>query len=141
MTSVATPQRTDGEDAIIQARTVVNAVQMSMDSQDPHARAEAEAALRGWESDAAPGFLHSLLGIASQASSPNLSEVNTILADSLHFVASEAGSLLVSTSTYHRSTCYLVFAARQTASNCPGKERSGQLLAQNAWHQGVVAHT
>lgn len=75
MASGATQQRTDGEDAIIQARTVVNAVQMSMDSHDPQARAEAEAALRGWESDAAPGFLHSLLGIAGQASSPNLSEV------------------------------------------------------------------
>lgn len=40
--------RLDGEERIIQARTVLNAVQMSMDSQSPQSRAEAEAALRNW---------------------------------------------------------------------------------------------
>ena len=38
----------DGEERIIQARTVLNAVQISMDSHSPQSRAEAEAALRNW---------------------------------------------------------------------------------------------
>ena len=41
-------QQLDGEERIIQARTVLNAVQMSMDSHSPQSRAEAEAALRNW---------------------------------------------------------------------------------------------
>ena len=60
------PQQLDGEERLIQARTVMNAVQMSLDSQNPQARAEAEAALRSWESDAAPGFLQALLDIARE---------------------------------------------------------------------------
>ena len=62
-----TPQQLDGEERLIQARTVMNAVQMSMDSQNPQDRAEAEAALRSWESDAAPGFLQALLDIARES--------------------------------------------------------------------------
>ncbi len=45
----------------------MNAVQMSMDSQNPQSRAEAEAALRSWESDAAPGFLQALLDISRES--------------------------------------------------------------------------
>ena len=41
-------QQLDGEERIIQARTVLNAVQMSMDSHSPQSRAEAESALRNW---------------------------------------------------------------------------------------------
>lgn len=41
-------EQLDGEERIIQARTVLNAVQMSMDSHSPQSRAEAEAALRNW---------------------------------------------------------------------------------------------
>lgn len=41
-------QQLDGEERIIHARTVLNAVQMSMDSHSPQSRAEAEAALRSW---------------------------------------------------------------------------------------------
>ena len=61
------PQQLDGEERLLHARTVLNAVQMSMDSQNPQARAEAEAALRNWESDAAPGFLQALLDIARES--------------------------------------------------------------------------
>ena len=38
-----------------------------MDSQNPQGRAEAEAALRTWESDAAPGFLQALLDISRES--------------------------------------------------------------------------
>ena len=61
-------QQLDGEERLIQARTVMNAVQMSMDSNNPQSRAEAEAALRNWESDAAPGFLQALLDISRETS-------------------------------------------------------------------------
>lgn len=67
----------DGEERIIQARTVLNAVQMSMDSQNPQSRAEAEAALRNWESDAAPGFLQALLDISSAIGAHYVSEVHS----------------------------------------------------------------
>ena len=62
-----TTQQLDGEERLIHARTVMNAVQMSMDSQNPKSRAEAEAALRNWESDAAPGFLQALLDISRES--------------------------------------------------------------------------
>jgi len=64
-----TTQQLDGEERLIHARTVMNAVQMSMDSQNPQSRAEAEAALRNWESDAAPGFLQALLDISRESES------------------------------------------------------------------------
>ncbi|KAL3137525.1 hypothetical protein ABBQ38_004810 [Trebouxia sp. C0009 RCD-2024] len=70
----------DGEERIIQARTVLNAVQMSMDSQNPQSRAEAEAALRNWESDAAPGFLQALLDISSAIGAHYVSESVRLLA-------------------------------------------------------------
>jgi len=62
-----TTQQLDGEERLIHARTVMNAVQMSMDSRNPQSRAEAEAALRNWESDAAPGFLQALLDISRES--------------------------------------------------------------------------
>ncbi|DBA91518.1 TPA: hypothetical protein ACH3X1_003140 [Trebouxia sp. C0004] len=77
-----TTQQLDGEERLIQARTVMNAVQMSMDSQNPQSRAEAEAALRNWESDAAPGFLQALLDISreSEAVGENVRLLATVLA-------------------------------------------------------------
>ena len=71
------PQQLDGEERLIQARTVLNAVQMSMDSHNPQARAEAEAALRNWESDAAPGFLQALLDIARESTA--VAEVHLLI--------------------------------------------------------------
>ncbi|KAA6416744.1 MAG: importin 11 [Trebouxia sp. A1-2] len=77
-----TTQKLDGEERLIHARTVMNAVQMSMDSQNPQSRAEAEAALRSWESDAAPGFLQALLDISreSEAVGENVRLLATVLA-------------------------------------------------------------
>lgn len=77
-----TTQQLDGEERLIHARTVMNAVQMSMDSQSPQSRAEAEAALRNWESDAAPGFLQALLDISreSEAVGENVRLLATVLA-------------------------------------------------------------
>ena len=71
-------QQLDGEERIIQARTVLNAVQMSMDSHNPQSRAEAEAALRNWESDAAPGFLQALLDISSASGADGASYVGEV---------------------------------------------------------------
>lgn len=82
-------QQLDGEERLIQARTVMNAVQMSMDSHSPQSRAEAEAALRNWESDAAPGFLQALLDISRETGAvgevrclflPILGQLQTLMA-------------------------------------------------------------
>ena len=71
-------QQLDGEERIIQARTVLNAVQMSMDSHSPPSRAGAEAALRNWESDAAPGFLQALLDISSASGVGGVGDVGEV---------------------------------------------------------------
>ncbi|KAL0029584.1 hypothetical protein WJX79_006026 [Trebouxia sp. C0005] len=68
--------------ASLPSHAVEVAPEMSMDSQNPQSRAEAEAALRSWESDAAPGFLQALLDISreSEAVGENVRLLATVLA-------------------------------------------------------------
>lgn len=89
-----TPQQLDGEERLIQARTVMNAVQMSMDSQNPQDRAEAEAALRSWESDAAPGFLQALLDIARESAAVGEVQAQDLLCNSVLQPAAYMGVLI-----------------------------------------------
>jgi hypothetical protein len=62
-TALAVP---DGAVAALPVEQVLHTVRAAM-SHDAAARVPAEAALKAWESDAAPGFLQSLLLIVQQA--------------------------------------------------------------------------